>query len=264
MNTSEFINRYQTCVQVSEVLNRVLNGTLDEEDFPVEGVKSRIISRKLTDSRGQYGQDHVANEVIIDNGDYEFKLLLDLTLDLYLIQADCHTKHFGYEDDGTGTFDIISKRENIEMDKKLGFIFSDEDYTDEKIKKADKMIKQFSLDNNNIKNIVEYKVKLINQLIKRFPGYHEGKQYVNKLLLDLLKTEYREFNLFYSQNGETNLKTVYRITFDNCEKWVIYSNKLGLMSTDKKSLKNMLEGGWITNSETLKTIIFENGQKLKM
>lgn len=260
INTKESINRYQTCVQISEILNKVFNGELDEEDFPIDGVKSKTIKRVLRESRGQYGEDHVANEVIIDNDGEKLRLMLDLTLDLYLIQSDCHTKHFGYEDDGTG-YDIISKVEDIEMDKKLGLVMDENDYTDAKINRAKELIKVSSSKFEHSKDIIEYKVKLINQLVKKFSGYNEGKLYLDMLFKELLKEYYKEFNLYYNKEGEVNLKTVYVIISGDYEKWIMYSNRLGLVSTNQESLKNMLEGDWQTNSGSLIELVQGTKQK---
>lgn len=254
INTNEFINRYQTCVQISEILNKVFNGELDDEDFPIEGVESKTIKRILMESRGQYGEDHVANEVIVDSTEGKIRLMLDLTLDLYLIQSDCYTKHFGYEDDGTG-YDIISKVEDIEMDKKLGFVMDENDYTDTRINNAKELIKEYSKTFGSSKDFVEYKVKLINQLTKKFVGYNEGKLYLDMLLKKLLKEYYKEFNLYYNKEGEVNLKTVYAIISDDYEKWIMYSNRLGLVSTSQESLRNMLEGDWQTNSSSLLELV---------
>lgn len=254
INTNEYINRYQTCVQISEILNKVFNGDLDDEDFPIEGVESKTIKRILMESRGQYGEDHVANEVIVDSTEGKLRLMLDLTLDLFLIQSDCYTKHFGYEDDGTG-YDIISKVEDVEMDKKLGFVIDESDYTDTRINNAKELIKEYSKNFESSKDFVEYKVKLINQLTKKFVGYNEGKLYLDMLLKKLLKEYYKEFNLYYNKEGEVNLKTVYAIISGDYEKWIMYSNRLGLVSTSQESLRNMLEGDWQTNSSSLLELV---------
>ena len=258
VDTSEFVGRYQTCVQISQVMEEELN--------KIPGVQCRIISRKLNNARGQYGEDHVANEVIINDNDYELKLLLDLTLDLYLIQSDCYTLHFGYEDDGTGTYDIISQNENKQMDIKLGFSIDEEDYTNDRIEKVKRLLAQTDFTGKSPKDVIDYRVTLINRLKKRFPGYHEGKQYVNMLFSEFIVGSYREFNLFYHDDGLVNLKTIYRLEYDGYEKWIIYSNRSGFISTDRKQLKEMLNSGWKTNSNSLIDIIYgpdENKKSLK-
>ena len=49
------IRKYQTCLQISKILNNILNN--------IPGVKSTIIPRRIDNLRGAYGQDHVANKV---------------------------------------------------------------------------------------------------------------------------------------------------------------------------------------------------------
>ena len=55
-----------------------------------------------------------------------------------------------------------------------------------------------------------------------------------------------------------NLKTVYRLEYEGYEKWIIYSNKSGFISTDRKQLKDMLDDGWKTNSNTLMDILYSD------
>lgn len=129
------------------------------------------------------------------------------------------------------------------------------DYTDTRINNAKELIKEYSKTFGSSKDFVEYKVKLINQLTKKFVGYNEGKLYLDMLLKKLLKEYYKEFNLYYNKEGEVNLKTVYAIISGDYEKWIMYSNRLGLVSTSQESLRNMLEGDWQTNSSSLLELV---------
>ena len=249
LNIDEYVGRYQTCVQISYILDKVLN--------KIDGVTSHVIPRSLSESRGLFGEKHVANEVFVkDKEGNDLKLLMDLTLDLYLIQSDCRTLHFGFENDRTGTYDIIPQVENFEMDKKLGFIISPSDYTDADIAKAREVVKKASALSDDDKTKLDFKLMVIGTLIKKFAGYHEGKQYNNLLFSELLELPYREFNIYYREHGNVNLKTVYRIEPE--DRWIIYSNRSGFISTDKSRLKEMLDNGWQTNSNTLLQILGEN------
>lgn len=239
-NPAQFIGRYQTCIQISEVVAIIMNG--------IDGVRCNIIERILPDLRFTYADHHVANEIILYDGDQQLKLLLDLTLDLYRVQADCITRHFGYDDDGTGTYDIIPLPDIRKMDIKMGLISSD-GYTDDKIAEARSFIDAAT--NLSDKETIEYRLSLINKFVKRFSGYHEGKQYINMLFSELLQLPYHEYNLYYNENAEINLKTVYKITNGDAEKWVVYSNKTGLISTNKEKLNEILNHGWNTNSKSL-------------
>ena len=188
-NPAQFIGRYQTCIQISEIVAILMNG--------IEGVRCNIIERKLPDLRFTYADHHVGNEVILYDNDQQIKLLLDLTLDLYLIQADCMTKHFGYEDDGTGTYDIIPLSDIRKMDKEIGLVV--DGYTDDQINE----IKNFVDVGKELtdKETIEYRLLLVNKFVKRFNGYHEGKQYINMLLKEVLQLPYHEYNLYYNEDN---------------------------------------------------------------
>ena len=105
------------------------------------------------------------------------------------------------------------------------------------------------------KEIIDFRLSLISRLFKRFKGYHEGKQYVGMLFNELLRLPYSEYNLFYREENEINLKTVYRITFGDAEKWIIYSNSVGFISTSREKIQEMLLHGWFTNSLSLENVL---------
>ena len=244
ISLSSFIGRYQSCVQISNIMFLLLNS--------IDGVTCNVIERKLPYQLKNITLQHVANEVILQDYDYELKILLDLTLDLYLIQADCMTRHFGFEDDGSGTYDIIPLSNVREMDRDLG-LYQEDGYTDDVIKKIKTDI-HFD-ENLSDKENIEYRLSLINQVVRKFPGYHEGKQYVGMLFHDLLQLPYSEYNLFYREENEINLKTVYHITFGDAEKWIIYSNSVGFISTSREKIQEMLLHGWFTNSLSLESVL---------
>ena len=242
-NPAQFIGRYQTCIQISEVVAIILNS--------IDGVRCNIIERKLPDLRFTYADHHVGNEVIVNDNGQQLKLLLDLTLDLYLVQADCMTRHFGYDDDGTGTYDIIPLSDIRKMDYEIGFIA--DGYTDDKINEAKNFINV--VDGLTNKETIEYRLLLVNKFVKRFNGYHEGKQYINMLLKELLQLPYHEYNIYCNEDDGINLKTVYKINLGDVEKWIVYSNRVGVISTDKSKLNDILNHGWNTNSKSLPEVV---------
>ncbi len=241
------IERYQTCIQISEILSEILNN--------IEGIKARPIRRILTNARGYYGNDHIAVEAELEYNGMPLKLLLDLTLDLYNIQSDCQTKHFGFEDDGSGKYDIISQPENLEMDKKLGFVEDERDYKEYRIEEISRELQKVDLEGLPPKETLEKKLKIINRLTLKFNGYHEGKRYMSMLFTKLLNTYFHEFNVYYYKDGQVNLKSIFRINLGDYEKWVIYSNIFGLMATSKERIHKMLGEYWQTNSKTLEDIV---------
>ena len=248
----QFIGRYQTCIQISQVLNSLLNS--------IDGVDSVVIERVLPNVQASYGNNHVANSVTLyDNGE-KLKILLDLTLDLYLIQSDCMTKHFAYEDDGTGTYDIIPTNIIRKMDYDINLV-PDDKYTDDDIAEVKNTLR--SIRGVDDRHVIDFRISLISGLFKRFKGYHEGKQYISMLFKELLRLPYHEYNLYYSDGSDINLKTIYRIKAGEFEKWIVYSNNSGFMSTSKEKIKDILDHGWSTNSKSLYDVVSGNEEKRK-
>ena len=249
------VGRYQTCIQISEIMAKVLN--------EIDGVEAKVIERKLPNVREEYGQNHVANEVRIKNEDSEYETyLFELTLDLYLIQAGCRTLHFGYESGPNGNYDIIPQVDTDDIDSRINLL-SDELYTDDIIKIIKDNISRYDMISTSSKELVDNRIKNMLPLVKTFPGYYEGKQYINMIFKELLQIKYKEFNL-YSRNEEiTNFKTVFLLDNGDYQKWIMYSNNIGLIATDENTVRNMLETDWETNSGTLKTMLFGEKEKVK-
>jgi len=234
-----YVSRYQTCLQISYLFDLMLK----QIDHRLE---TRIIKRKV-DNRGHFNDlEHQANEVTLPTGE---KYIFDLTLDLYLIQSGCQTKHFGFETDSLSTYDIISLNELKEIDQRLGL--KDIEYRDDIIKRVSDEIKGLSIGKTD-EEILDIKINKINSLIIQFNGYFEAKQYINKLFIDILKLPYKEFNLTYNHNDDLEMITCFQI---NNDKWYIYSNKLGLVSTSLDNINNMIKHGWGTKSNTLTELL---------
>lgn len=241
--SKNYVSRYQTCLQISYLLDLMLK-QLDSR------IETRIINRKV-DNRGNFNNlDHHANEVILPTGE---KYILDLTLDLYLIQSGCQTKHFAFENDSMSSYDILSLKEIREMDEKLNL--KEFQYKDIQIKDACNLIDSMDLSDKSEKDILAIKINVINSLLVKFNGYFEGKQYINKLFLDILKMPYKEFNLTYNHNEDLEMVTCFQISLSNDDIWYIYSNKLGLVPTSILNINNMLKHGWGTKSNSLLNMI---------
>lgn len=227
--SKNYISKYQTCVQISEILNRILN--------TIPGCKSEIIDRKI-EIRGHDGKNHKANAVTLETGE---KYLLDLTLDLYLIQSGCQTKEFGYTTDKYSTYDIISRFECKNIDKKLGFNIN---YLDSELEK---------LDNAIAGKTMNEKIKYINEFLKNihFAGYHEKKTFVDKLIFLILKVNYKEYNLKHIKNGAIKLYTCFKLEDDTGEYFCMFNDDNKLEIVEKNVINDMINNGWITKSETL-------------
>ena len=249
---NNYIRKYQTCLQISNILNYVLN--------KIEGVNSTIVPRKIDDLRGAYGQDHVANRVELENNGVRECYLLDLTLDLFYIQSGLKTRHFGFETDRYSTYDIIPQIDNIEMDYKLKLPNVDMN-TDELILKIKNEF--CSLESTlSPSELINSKLDKINLLLKNFSGYYEGKQFVNYLFKEILQTQYKEYNLFYFKDNMIDLKSCFKITYKGYVKWVMYSKLLGIISIDTQMIEYYLNNDYQTKSQTLIDEFQKNDKKI--
>ena len=235
---TDYVSRYQTCIQISYLLNLILNN--------IDGVKSKIIQRKTT-NRGTHNIEHEAVEVQIDEKE---KYILDLTLDLYLIQSGCQTREFGYTTDPMGECDILPLMDVEEIDKRLGLIKNGE-YTDKKIRDTKSRVNMMDFSQMTRDEEIDYRLTQIKQLIPNFPGYHEAKQFINKLFYEILCAPYKEYNLTYKENENVELVTCFEIISDNNSIWYLYNSKVGLTKTSPQNIKNMMACGWTTRSKTL-------------
>lgn len=252
IKNNNYIRKYQTCLQISEILNNILN--------TIDGVKSTVISRKIDNLRGTYTHDHVANKVEVENNGITSYYLLDLTLDLFYIQSGLKTRHFGFETDKYSTYDIIPQIDNIEMDKKLD-IPANWFNTDELVTEIKK---EFYILENKLdpSQLINSKLDKINLLLKNFHGYYEGKQFINYLFKEILQTEYKEYNLFFLKDNIIDLKTCFKISYKGYTKWVMYSKILGIIAVDTEMIEFYLNNGYQTKSVSLLEEIQKNDKKI--
>ncbi len=231
-----YISPYQTCIQISQIMNIILNSLGPE-------CKSKIVDTQ--DSvRGMNNSTHKANSVEFSNGE---KYLLDLTLDLYLIQSGCQTKHFGFTTPN-GEYDILPLLECERIDKSFGIIKYGE-YTDKKINDMKSRLNSIDYSSMTEDEILNYKLSMLNTLVPKFRGSHEGKMYLNKLFIEVLKTRFKEYHLTLQRESIDELATIYK--FIDTDSWYLYTPNLGLFRTSKENIKSMLNSGWISKSNSL-------------
>ncbi len=231
-----YISPYQTCIQISQIMNIILNSLGPE-------CKSKIVDTQ--DSvRGINNYTHKANSVEFSNGE---KYLLDLTLDLYLIQSGCQTKHFGFTTPN-GEYDILPLLECEKIDKSFGII-KYEEYTDKKINDMKSRLNSIDYSSMTEDEILNYKLSMLNTLVPKFRGSHEGKMYLNKLFIEVLKTRFKEYHLTLQRESIDELATIYK--FIDTDSWYLYTPNLGLFRTSKENIKSMLNSGWISKSNSL-------------
>jgi len=241
IDLNNYVERYQTCIEISTILSKILN--------TIDGVESKIIERKAN-LRGVNGDNHLANEVTvqIDNNTYE-TYLLDLTLDLYLIQNNCRTIHFGYETAIDKNYDIIPHTDTYLMDKKLDLNYHYKDFTIESFKD---FFRRNDFSNMSNELLIEKKLEAINSLLKPTVGYHEGKQFLNLLFIHTLNCNCKEYSLYKENyNNLENIKTIYKIELDGYYTWIVYSNNIGIQYIKEDVIIDMLNNNWKTKSNSL-------------
>ena len=244
------IDYFQTCTQISYLLNLMLNN--------IEGLESRVIKRNIQ-LRGNYCNkvDHVAIELKDKTSGKEY--LLDLTLDLYEIQSGMMCEHFGCSEYAniihTNTdkkYDLLSLQERKKLDNKTKINLSGI-YTNNQIDECKKkVIEKYTTDFDT--DIFEYGIEQIKQIISshNFKGHQEGSLFIKRLFHEILSRvgiNYKEFNLIYLNNDQI----VTLFYFDNSSDgtFLLYSTDNGIIETNKKNIKKMLSYGWSTRSNSL-------------
>lgn len=250
-----FMNRLETCKQISEILAMIINQEVPD-------TTCKVIDR-VVEGRNIFGDSHVANEAKIKSTNEKY--ILDLTLDLYLIQSGCQTKHFGYETNIYNEYDIISSFECKEMDTKLGLIKNGR-YTDELIKEAKEKIEQKDFTNSSNEEIINYVMQEVSNLIMSFKGHLEAKQYITKLFTELLPAGsfYKEYNLTYREDDNNQIVSCFEIEKEDTKKWYLYSKSTDLIETNINNINNMLRSGWKTRSDSIYDCLAEENKRSRL
>ena len=244
------IDYFQTCTQISYLLNLMLNN--------IEGLESRVIKRNIQ-LRGNYCNkvDHVAIELKDKTSGKEY--LLDLTLDLYEIQSGMICEHFACSEyaniihsDTDKKYDLLSLQERKRLDNKTKINLSGI-YTNNQIEECKKkVIEKYTTDFDT--DIFEYGIEQIKQIISshNFKGHQEGSLFIKRLFHEILSRvgiNYKEFNLIYLNNDQ--IVTLFYFDIYSDGTFLLYSTDNGIIETNKKNIKKMLSYGWSTRSNSL-------------
>lgn len=245
------IGRYQTCYQVSDILMHMINEILPE-------VNVSIINRDCN-IRGNAFADHVANAVSFTDSKtgLSYNIILDLTLDLYRIQANMQTKQFGFTSDMYSNYDIISLKECRDMDENLGFIGINS-YFDDKVK----AVKDHLLHTDMT---LEEQIKFVwSNLNQQFKGIHEAKMYMNDIFKSTIPSaDFKEYNLNYNLNDGFSLTTLFIFNdADGNKYYYLLNHNMGLVKTDYTKIIDMLNSGYETNSMSLSDVLAEESNKI--
>ena len=223
---SEVIDRYQTCVQISEILNEILN-KIDPN------IKSEVIERKNINR--PYNKEHVCNVITIGNEKY----LLDLSLDLYRIHFDLKTKDFGYSGHPNMELDIISQNECTKMDKALGLYPNG--YTDDKIKKTREELSFMDFRNMTFEEEIEYRLLRVNMILNMNDSYNESNLFLYNEVVDSF-INCQTIRTIIRNNDEQR----YVYIFIRNGEYVIYmyDENNRFYKTTINVLKGLLDNGW--------------------
>ena len=243
----EDIDKFQTCTQIAEILSHELLSVNDN-------IKTRTIPRKLENGKSHLF-DHLATEVIMhDNKTNEdYKLLLDLTLDLFRIQAGMQTKQFAFTTDASGSYDIISLRECEALDKEIDLI-DEKGYLDIYIDQI-----KHELINSNL-TIIDKLKYIKSKLSRNFSGPHEARLYYESIIRSCIPNAYlRVFNMYYKNVSRTDFESLFIISTEKDEDiYLLVDNNMGMIRTDLDAITSMKNQGWETTSGTLKKLLDDN------
>lgn len=253
-NPSMPISKYQTCIQISEIFSTIIN------NLNIQGLNSRTIPLKLNNKA--YAQDHEAVEVTYG----EEKYLMDLTLDLYLIQNEFQTKHFGYTSNSENTYDIIPISVVKNMDKNIG-LEKEKEFFETKLKrmKNEREVKRNYQYYDFEESIKQLLTEMNESLIVKLNGQHEAIRFFSEALNELLdeNVTFRIYNLYYNDE-KFDFSICLWFNCDNEEDVMyLYDTKTGLIKTDKEKLITMLNSNWKTNSKSLIKQL-ENQNQIKL
>ena len=242
---SGFVSNYQTCTQICSIVDMILNKL---------NIKSRTI--EIKNKNNHFNIEHTVNEVELSTGE---KYLIDLTLDLYLIQSGCMTRHFG--EYGKDEYDTLSNSKLSAIDEYLHLVKYDE-YMDKKILDKKSVINGKDYSGFTDDEILEKKIEQINEIIPTFVGYNESRLFADKLLNDF-GIICNKYNLTYNNGDKSKFIGCFQVLGDK-NIWYIYVSNNGFIKTDVNKLKYMLEHGWSCKKETLLEAIYDEINSYKL
>lgn len=230
----DYIDKYETCVQISVILDEILN-SIDPN------IRSVIIERTINDKK--YDQEHLCNIITINDNE---KYLLDLSLDLFRIHFNLRTKEFGYSGFMNYDLDIIPPSDTDEMDKKLGLY--EDGYIDESIKRTKEELSFMDFTNMTLEEEIEYRMTKVNEYLSMNDTYSESNQFLYIIALDniiecqtirtiIKNNDEQRYVYIFKRNGET---VIY-----------IFDEHNRFYKTTKKDIEELLDNGWTNSKDVL-------------
>lgn len=227
----EYISRYQTCVQVADIMNQILTKL---------GIKCENLEREV--DKLHFDQAHVYNVVTLDTDE---KIVLDLVYDLHLIKNNFRTLNFGYKDDGYD-YIIISQFEDKMMDEKLGLRT---DYKDDELNDFRIGLERSGYNFTSYEEEVDYIISKVLPYMNNTNDIVEGTNLLDyKLFEDIIRGTIVRHNI--CNNNKEKIR-VYLFTKDDDKVWYLYTGSNSLIKSSMQEVQDLISNGWVSKSGNL-------------
>ena len=240
-----YISKYQTCIQVSDLLNEIFNS--------IPGIKSISVERQM--DKQYFDEAHRSNIVTLSSGE---RIVLDLIFDLPYLQNNFQTKNFGYFDDGDIDTIIISTYEDKIMDSKMGL---DTNYNDDKLKTLKYELRATDLSNFSYEEKTDFIIGKIKPFLNTNCDFVEATNFIdNTLFMDTINGFVIRHNIINPIDNERI--RVYIISDGNEKVWYTYSNDYKLIKSNEAIIVKYISDGWFNRSGLLYNYI-DNKKEIK-
>lgn len=243
----EYISKYQTCVQISDLLYQMLNTV---------GIKCDIYERE--EDKLHFDQAHQYNEItakedleyFIDEGD---KIVLDLVYDLPYIQNNFRTQNFGAKAFGLGYAAISPIDEKI-IDEKLGFYPNG--YKDTEIDEFRRYLDRSHYAFNSYEEELDFIIGKVQPYLNPNVDFVEGTNILdNKLFEDIVRGLIIRHNLV---NSNLDKIRVYLFNKGEDKVWYLYSNGQNIVKSSEEEVRSLLDNGWVNKSGSIYNYLEQN------
>lgn len=158
------------------------------------------IDSETNDSETNMLNQHIYNVIKINNKE----ILTDITEDMYNIKGGFKTEHFGED----SKWFKSEKIENEDIDKKIGYIKSKDDYTDNILERIKEKV-----ENKNLENSIDYIIgnKELKNKIQKDIKHIENTKILKKILKIITQEDYgKKLYMFDCYSEKEPNKRVYR------------------------------------------------------
>ena len=245
---SDYINKYETCTEISNILNEILNN-IDPS------IKCEVIDRK--NPNRIYTTEHNCNVITYEHDGLEEKYLLDLTLDLYRIQFGLTTNEFGLCGYEGLDLDILPKMDAKKMDINLGLI--EEEYNDKKIEDIKRTLSFTDFSNMSFEEEINYRMQKVIPFLELSNTFSELNEFLYHIVLD---------NFFKCQiirsiiRKDDKVSYLYVFRKNGMAVWYIFDENNKFYKTNPDNVKTMLDNGWSNTRGVINKMLTQSEKKL--